>query len=157
MNWYAILHFLHLSIGALWIGSAVTNDMLHRRLKSASDPIERVALARFGSLVTRKIELHGAILMPILGFLMLSLPSGPGFAIFQTGPWFHLKITAALVLIAVSLLAVGKQAEIVRTAQAGGAALARDLAAYFRLRLIGLVAILAILFAVVPGLMRHSL
>ena len=155
MNWYAILHFLHLTIAAVWIGAAIANDLLHRRLRSVSDPGARVALAQCGTAVTRKLELHGAILMPILGFLMLAV--GPGFAIFQTGAWFHLKLTAALVLIAVSLLSVSKQLEVARAAEAGGVELQRRLAAYFKLRLVGLLAILAILYSVIPGLMRHAL
>jgi len=157
VNWYAIVHWLHLTLAAVWIGGAVSNDLLHRRLKTTADPAVRAALAQFGAVVTRKLELHGAILMPILGFLMLALPSGPGFAIFRSGAWFHLKLSAALVLIAVSLVAVGKQHAIAAAAEAGGSELERRLRSYFRLRVVGLLAIAIILYSVIPGLMRHSL
>jgi hypothetical protein len=149
---YPILQLLHLGVAAIWIGGAVANDLVHRRLRGSADPAVRVALAGAGTAMARRLELHGAILMPLLGLAMLAV--GPGLAIFRTGPWFHIKMTAALVLIVVALISVGRQARIAGLAEAGGAELERALSGYFGLRWIGLAAMLVILATVVPGLMQ---
>ena len=139
---YQLVHFLHLTMAALWFGAHVAGDYLTWTMDKAGDRLERARTVRR---VQIALEMPVAAIVPVLGFIMGVLQ--PTW--WREG-WLHAKLTALVALLGLLFLAARRNRHLVTALEAGDdASVARHWHGYLILRTVGLAAFLLIFVAVV--------
>lgn len=139
---YQVLHLFHLFLGAAWLGVALASDYLTATLEKSSHPLDRAKTVR--QLLVR-LEMPLATLVPLVGLgLSAFVPN-----VFAAG-WFHVKLTAVVVLLLFSSFAVIRNRRLIRALEDGDETRAgKEWQGYLTMRIIAWVAFIMIFIAVV--------
>jgi uncharacterized membrane protein len=70
VSWYELWVFLHISASIVWIGGAVTVQVLAALTKRAADPAQSAALGRNVSFLGLKVFLPASLLVVATGFAL---------------------------------------------------------------------------------------
>jgi uncharacterized membrane protein len=139
---YQLTHLLHLLFGAAWVGVALASDYLTATLEQSSDRVDRAMTVR--QLLVR-VEMPLATLVPLIGLTLSAFHPG----IFMA-PWFHVKLTAVVLLLLFSSFAVIRNRRLIRALEAGDDARAgKEWHGYLAMRIVAWIAFVAIFVAVV--------
>lgn len=139
---YQLAHLLHLIFGAAWVGIALASDYLTATLEKSADRLERAKTVR--QLLVR-VEMPLATFVPLVGLALSAFHTG----IFRAG-WFHVKLTAVLLLLLFSSFAVVRNRRLIRALEAGDEAKAgKEWHGYLAMRIVAWIAFVVIFVAVV--------
>jgi len=139
---YQLAHLFHLMLGAAWVGVALAADYLTATLEKSPNHVDRAKTVR--QLLVR-VEMPLATLVPLVGLVLAAFYPG----IFRQG-WFHVKLTAVVLLLLFSSFAVIRNRRLIRALEGGDETQAgKEWYGYLAMRTVAWIAFVIIFIAVV--------